>query len=162
MSNMLKFARLHPTAIIPTKRNEDAGYDIYACLDENITIKPMETKLIPTGLASSFSNNYYIQFKERGSTGSLGLKVSGGVIDSGYRNEWMVAITNCSDKDIVIDQIGEEVDIIGNSLFYPITKAIAQFVVLPVPKMTVLELSANEIMRGVSDRGTGNFGSSGK
>ena len=39
METTIKFAKVKPNAKIPTKREEDAGYDIYACFDEDyITI----------------------------------------------------------------------------------------------------------------------------
>jgi hypothetical protein len=36
MTNDLVFAKVKPDAIIPTKENENAGYDIYACFDEDL------------------------------------------------------------------------------------------------------------------------------
>jgi len=88
MANDLLFAKVKPNAIIPTKKEENAGYDIYACFDENthyLVIPPQETILVPTGIASAMNNNYYLQVEERGSTGSKGIKKSAGVIDSSYR-----------------------------------------------------------------------------
>ena len=53
------FCKLHPDAIIPSKRVEDSGYDIYALFDEDyVVIKPHETKILHTGLASVFSDRY--------------------------------------------------------------------------------------------------------
>ena len=44
----VKFAKVRPDAIIPSKRDEDMGFDIYACFDEDyVVINPHETKLIP-------------------------------------------------------------------------------------------------------------------
>ena len=49
----IKFAKVKPSAKIPTKRQEDAGMDVYACFDEDyMIIMPHETKMIPTGIAS--------------------------------------------------------------------------------------------------------------
>ena len=93
--NNIKFAKVRENAIIPTKRDEDAGFDLYVCFDEDyIMINPLETKLIPTGIAVAIPTDYYFQIEERGSTGSRGIKKSAGVIDSGYRNEIFVAITS--------------------------------------------------------------------
>ena len=59
MHTTVKFAKVRPTAIIPTKREEDAGYDIYANFDEDyIRINPHETKMIPTGIASACDTDY--------------------------------------------------------------------------------------------------------
>ena len=44
MMTAIKFAKVRPEAIIPTKEDENAGYDIYACFSEdNLTIQPLET-----------------------------------------------------------------------------------------------------------------------
>ena len=78
-NNELIFAKVRPEAIIPTKREEDAGRDLYACFNEDyILINPLETKLIPTGIATAFSPNYYAQIEERVSTGSKGIKYGAG------------------------------------------------------------------------------------
>ena len=46
-------------------------------------------------------SKYYFQVEERGSTGSKGIKKSAGVIDSGYRGEIFIAITNSTDNYLV-------------------------------------------------------------
>ena len=107
--NDLLFAKVKSNAIIPNKREEDAGYDIYACFDEDYIIIPAHTtKLIPTGIASALSKEYYIQIEERGSTGSKGIKKSAGVIDSGYRNEWFIALSNVTNEDLIISKLSKE------------------------------------------------------
>ena len=99
----LIFAKVRPNAKIPTKRTEDAGRDIYPCFDEDyIIIPPLHTVMIPTGIASAFSSDYYAQIQERGSTGTQGIKYGAGVIDSGYRGEWFVPITNCNSVPLII------------------------------------------------------------
>ena len=66
-NNEIYFAKIKPTAIIPSKREEDTGYDLYPCFEEDfITIKPHESKLISTGIASAFSDEYGLIFYERG------------------------------------------------------------------------------------------------
>ena len=101
----IKFAKVNKKAIIPSKNVENAGYDIYGIFednnDENRIIKPHQTKLIPTGIACALPSKYYFQVEERGSTGSKGIKKSAGVIDSGYRGEIFIAITNSTDKYLV-------------------------------------------------------------
>ena len=106
----IKFAKLYNNVIIPSKRDEDAGYDIYAYFKEDyIIIPPHETKMIPTGLISAFDKKYVGELKERGSTGTKGIGQRCGVIDSGYRNEWLVPITNHnSNKYIIISKISFE------------------------------------------------------
>lgn len=185
--NELIFAKVKPNAIIPSKRDEDAGMDIYACFDEDyMVISPHETKLIPTGIASALSNKYYIQIEERGSTGSKGIKKSAGVIDSGYRNEWFIAITNSTEKHLIISKLSmqeliekygkinffdmyfldeEHCDVYlreDSTIIHPYSKAIAQAVVHEVPIMNIAELSYQELLMIESERGIGALGSSRK
>jgi phytoene dehydrogenase-like protein len=59
MHTTIKFAKVRPNAIIPTKRLEDAGYDIYANFEEDyIVLNPHETKMIPTGIACACDTDY--------------------------------------------------------------------------------------------------------
>lgn len=165
-NNELIFAKVKPNAIIPTKREEDAGYDIFSCFEEDyIVIHPNTTKLIPTGIATAFSKDYYAQIQERGSTGSKGIKYGAGVIDSGYRNEWFVPITNCNYEILIIAKDVKQAENLypfAKKIIYPYEKAIAQFVVLPVPKMETKEIPYEELLEIKSERGLGALGSSGK
>lgn len=99
------FAKVKENAIIPSKEDENAGFDIYACWDgvekKDKIIKPHTTKLIPTGIACALPINYYFQVEERGSTGSKGIKKSAGVVDSGYRGEIFIAISNVNDRYLI-------------------------------------------------------------
>ena len=62
------WAKVKPDAIIPTKRDEDGWYDVYACFEEDyIEILPHSTKLIPTGIASAMSSKWKVTLGERGS-----------------------------------------------------------------------------------------------
>lgn len=108
-TNDLAFAKVKTNAIIPTKENENAGYDIYACFDEDFIVIPAHTtKLIPTGIAAAVSDKYYLQVHERGSTGSKGMKYGAGVVDSSYRGEIFVCINNVNLEDIVISKLSEK------------------------------------------------------
>lgn len=156
----IKFAKMNPNAIIPSKRDEDAGYDIYACIDSDVVIKPGETKMIPTGLASAFDEGYVAILKERGSTGSRGMGLRCGVIDSGYRGQWFVAITNLNTVDLVIS-VGSGIKY-ENSIVYPAGKAIAQAVFFEIPNTSVEEISLEDLNNIVSKRGAGKLGSSNK
>ena len=159
----LYFAKVKEGAKIPTKREEDAGRDIYACFDEHfMIIEPLETKLVPTGVAMAISSDYYAQLQERGSTGSKGIKYGAGVIDSGYRGEIFVPITNCSKVPLVICKKEYVNDFDEGFLVYPYEKGIAQIIMLPVPKFEEVELSYEELLKRESERGTGALGSSGK
>ena len=107
--NDLLFAKVRPDAIIPTKDLENAGYDIYACFEEDYMVIPSHsTKLIPTGIASAMSDKYYLQVQERGSTGVKGMKYGAGVIDSGYRGEIFMCINNVNKRPIIISKLSLE------------------------------------------------------
>lgn len=193
----IKFAKVHPNAIIPSKRDEDMGFDIYACFNEDyIAIKPHETKLIPTGIASACNSDYGFLVFERGSTGSKGIARRCGVIDSGYRNEWFVGLTNTTSGMLFITKLSEEdtkkrfvEDFVKEyiersktfenplsessvrefaesntwgSISYSYSKAIAQTLVVPVPKTKVKEISYDELKAIKSERGMGALGSTNK
>lgn len=165
METTIKFAKVKPNAKIPTKREEDAGYDIYACFDDDyITINPHETRLIPTEIASVCDKDYCFIVKERGSTGSKGIAVRCGVIDSGYRNPWFIALTNTTAQPLfLINPNYENKHRIPVTRFtYDCEKAIAQAILVPVPKTTVEEISYEELQAIESERGEGALGSSGK
>jgi len=168
--NKLYWAKVKPNAIIPIKEKENAGYDIYSCFnDDYIIIRPLHTKLIPTGIACAVRDSYYLQVQERGSTGSIGMKYGSGVIDSGYRGEIFVTITNTNEVPIMIVReadrnMTEIYDIINetNAIVYPYEKAIAQLVVHRVLDMEEQEISYEELKSIPSKRGDGMLGSSGK
>lgn len=160
---IINFAKTNPNATIPSKRDCDAGYDIYACFDESyIEIPAHTTTLVPTGICSAFDEDYMILLEERGSTGSKGIKRSAGVIDSSYRGEWFVAITNTNNKRLFIAKDATRNFELDDYIVYPYSKAIAQALVLPVPKAEIVEISLNELKAIPSERGNGALGSSGK
>lgn len=166
MNTTVKFAKVRPTAVIPTKRDEDAGFDIYADFEDDfIIIDPHTTTLIPTGIASACDIDYCFILKERGSTGTKGIAQRCGVIDSGYRNEWFVPITNTTNKKIAIVKKDADYIFMRNTsgyTIYPYEKAIAQALVVPVPKVNIEELTYDELKKIESDRGMSSLGSSGK
>ena len=170
MKTNVKFSKVKPDAIIPSKREEDMGFDIYACFDEDyIVINPHETKLIPTGIASACDQEYGFLVFERGSTGSKGIARRCGVIDSGYRNEWFIGLTNTTNKVMFISKLSEQetynkyyVNLMPESFVYPYSKAIAQALVIPVPIVEVEETPYEELKEIKSERGMGALGSSNK
>jgi dUTP pyrophosphatase len=166
---LIKFAKKNKSVKIPSKTDTNGGYDIYANFEEPfVKLKAHETTLVPTGLFSSFEKEWYIQFQNRGSNGSKGLLQACGVIDSSYRGEWFVAITNTNNSDWYIIKEDyknlipvEFLDSIKNT-FYPYEKAICQFVLLPVPTEEIIEVEPEVIQLDKTNRGAGIMGSSGK
>jgi dUTP pyrophosphatase len=105
----LYFAKTKPNAITPTKREEDAGYDIYTCETETIVIKPCSTRMIDTGIAIACNKAWFPKFFDKGGMGSQGIIVGAGVGDSGYRNGYFVPLINTNkDKWLVITTQSDE------------------------------------------------------
>ena len=160
-------AKVKENAIIPTKREEDAGYDLYPCFEEEyLEILPLHTKLVPLGVASAFDSDYVMLLKERGSTGTKGMAQRAGVIDSGYRGEYMAPVTNVNDKPLCI--VKKEVletwdeDQKEKYILYPYEKAVCQGVLLKMPQLESETLSYDELKKIASLRNDGRLGSSGK
>ena len=138
--------KLRPGAVLPTYGTEySAGADLYACLEEPVTIAPGTTVMIPTGLAMELPTGYVGLIFARSSMGvkrDLAPANKVGVVDSDYRGEFMVALHNHGSREQKVEN-GER---------------IAQLVIAPVFTPGFTEV------RQLSDtaRGTGGFGSTGK
>ena len=122
-----------------------AGADLYACLDETVTIQPGEVFWVPTGIALEVPAGCAGLIYARSSMGvKRGLAPANkvGVIDSDYRGEIRVVLLNHSNQPQTVSP-GERV---------------AQMIITPVitpPYEEVEELTD-------TDRGAGGFGSTGK
>lgn len=160
--------KLNIMAKVPTKRDEDAGFDIYSDSAEDIILKPNETKFFSTGLRSAFPKEFWIEIKERGSTGAVGLSVRSGVIDSGYRGEWKIMLTNVNKYPVVFSHSVDKVTYVKGKIFknkvkkviYPLSKAIAQAVVIPLPHIECRPWDETQV--AASERGQTGWGASGK
>lgn len=163
-----KVKRLDSRAKLPSKREEDAGYDLYALFDEEVKIlKKGEIWLAPTGISMEFPKDWMLYIAERGSTGSKGISRRCGVVDSGFRGELKVILNNTSSKDIIFIKSGINtqeallkynlnVDLVT---FYPQEKAVAQGILLYCPHVEVEEVDE---LDSSSQRGDGMLGSSKK
>lgn len=165
MTANIKFAKVHPNAKIPTKRVEDAGYDIWPCFEEDwIEIPAFESRLIPTGIASALDKDWAFIFRERGSTGTKNIKVSAGVIDSSFNGSWFVCIYNGNKVPLFISKIGETGEQSPltehpDAILYSYDKAIAQALLVPVPNTSVEVVDYEEIQNRKTERGVGQLGS---
>lgn len=165
------FAKVREDAIIPSKRDEDAGYDLYANIEptevegkviHELYLPVHKTTLVPTGIAMALPKTHYFNAKhERGSTGKIAMSVLAGVVDSGYRGEVFLAI-NPLHKDILITSEVSEVEEGENVILYPYSKAIAQGTIDLVPQVNIKEISFEELQNIESERGDTKLGQSGK
>ena len=85
---------------------QSAGMDLRANIDSPITLKPMERRLIPTGLYIALPKGYEAQVRpRRGLALKHGITVlnTPGTIDADYRGELMVLLINFSAEDFIIN-----------------------------------------------------------
>ena len=85
---------------------QSAGMDLRASIDSPITLKPMERRLIPTGLYIALPKGYEAQVRPRsGLALKHGITVlnTPGTIDADYRGELMVLLINFSAEDFIIN-----------------------------------------------------------
>lgn len=90
---------------------QSAGMDLRANIDEPIVLKPLERRLIPTGLHIALPDGYEAQVRPRsGLALKKGITVlnSPGTIDADYRGEVGVLLINLSQEDFVVND-GERI-----------------------------------------------------
>jgi dUTP pyrophosphatase len=83
-----------------------AGMDLRADITEPVTLKPMERKLIPTGLHIELPEGFEAQIRPRSGLAfkhGIGIVNSPGTVDADYRGEIKVLLINFSDTDFVIN-----------------------------------------------------------
>lgn len=141
----VRIKKLRENAVVPTYGSEfAAGADLYAAVEESVTIAPSETKLIPTGIAMEIPVGYAgFIYARSGLASKKGLAPANkvGVVDADYRGEVMVALHNHGTAEQTIEA-GER---------------IAQMVIAPF-------ITANFIVSDSLEdtvRGAGGFGSTG-
>ena len=142
----LKFKKLDARATPPTYGSAfSAGADLYACMDEAVTIAPGQAQFIHTGLAMEIPVGYAgLVYARSGVATKKGIAPANkvGVVDSDYRGELMVCLYNQSSEAYTVSP-GER---------------IAQIVITPVLAVEFVE--AEELSD--TARGAGGFGSTGK
>ena len=142
----IKVRKLKENAILPTYGSaEAAGADLYACLEEDVTIAPGQTAFIPTGLSMMIPvGTAGLIYARSGMACKRGLAPANkvGVIDSDYRGEFIVVLHNH----------GVEAQTVSHG------ERIAQLLITPVFTPGFAEVE--ELTE--SQRGAGGFGSTGK
>lgn len=142
----IKVKKLRENAVLPTYGSaEAAGADLYACLQEQVTIEPGATVFVPTGLAMELPQGYVgLIYARSGLACKKGLAPANkvGVIDSDYRGEFIVALHNHGNQTQTVTS-GER---------------IAQLVIAPVftPGFEETDVLSD------TQRSAGGFGSTGK
>ena len=142
----IQVKKLKSNAQLPTRGSAyAAGYDLYACLEEAITVPAGETVKVGTGLSIAVPEGYFgAIFARSGLAAKEGLRPANcvGVADSDYRGEYIVALHNDSAVSRTVTP-GER---------------IAQLVIMPFLSVTFEEAKALD----ETERGEGGFGSTGK
>ena len=144
--DFLKIKKVRENAKIPTRGTVgSAGMDLYACIDEPITLKKGDKAVIPTGIAIGLDDPHYAAFVYARSglaiKHGIGLLNSVGVIDSDYRGEICVGVIKQTDPEYTIEPF----------------ERIAQMVIQPVELPEIVEVESLD----KTDRGAGGFGSTG-
>ncbi|MBQ7966088.1 MAG: dUTP diphosphatase [Ruminococcus sp.] len=144
---ILKVKKLRENAkMIQRATKGSAGMDLHACIDSEITIEPGEIKVIPTGLAIALQNENYVAYiyARSGLAIKHGITLANcvGVVDSDYRGEVCVGLTNISKNPYTIMP----------------DERIAQLVIAPVCVCDAVEVEDLDS----TERGEGGFGSTGK
>lgn len=143
---ILKIKKVRENAKIPTRATTgSAGMDLYACIDEPITLKKGDKAIIPTGIAIGLDDPHFAAFIYARSglaiKHGIGLLNSVGVIDSDYRGEICVGVIKQTDSEYTIEPF----------------ERIAQMVIEPVELPEIVEVETLDN----TDRGAGGFGSTG-
>lgn len=121
-----------------------AGMDLRANIDTPIRLKPMQRKLVPTGLYIALPEGFEAQIRPRSGLAlkkGITLLNTPGTIDADYRGEIGVIVVNLSEEDFIIED-GER---------------IAQMVIARYEKAEWEEV---EVL-GETERGDGGFGHTG-
>lgn len=121
-----------------------AGMDLRANIDTPILLKPMQRKLVPTGLYIALPEGFEAQIRPRSGLAlkkGITLLNTPGTIDADYRGEIGVIVVNLSEEDFIIED-GER---------------IAQMVIACYEKAEWEEV---EVL-GETERGDGGFGHTG-
>jgi len=137
----LKVKKIHQDAKIPFYHHKgDAGMDIFSC--DGCVLEAGETKPIPTGIQIAVPDGYVGLIWDKSGVSLKGIHRLAGVVDSGYRGEVKVVLTNLGDKPFVVEK----------------GMKIAQLLIQKIEEVEVVEA---EELDGTS-RGEKGFGSTGK
>lgn len=105
----IRITRISETTIdipLPSYATEgSAGMDLYAAVDDSTTVLPGQTLLVPTGFSIELPQGFEAQIRPRSGLAiksNIGLMNAPGTIDSDYRGEVKVVLTNFGKNDFII------------------------------------------------------------
>lgn len=101
---VIRVKRFHPDAQLPRYAHVgdmgDLAADLYSA--EETRLSPGETKAVQTGIAVGLPSGFGAVVEDRSGLATKGISTLGGIIDTGYRGELKVILTNMSNIDFTI------------------------------------------------------------
>ena len=143
----VRIVRLPQARDLPLPRratSQSAGFDLMACVEDELEIAPGDRALVPTGIAVALPGGYEAQIRPRSGLAlecGLTLLNAPGTVDADYRGEVRLIVVNLGSRPVTVRR--------GDRL--------AQMVVHQLPEVVLEEV---EELPG-SERGAGGFGHTG-
>ena len=117
----VRVKKLSPEARVPKVEHEgDAGFDLYS--NETQTLKPMERKLIGTGISIAIPKGFEAQVRPKSGLAinhGITLLNTPGTIDSGYRGEVKAIMINLSPEEYKIEKGKKICQVVFNKIEEP-------------------------------------------
>lgn len=142
----LTFKKLDEKAMIPYRATPgSAGLDIFACLNESVTLHPGEIKAIPAGITAEPDENdvALLIYPRSGLSTKFGISLANcvGVVDSDYRGAWFIPLINNGSKPFTVEHGMRIAQLIPTRILMP-------------------EIAVSDLL-SETERGEQGFGSSG-
>jgi len=138
---ILEFKRIARDASAPEYMlSTDVGLDLKA--NENVSLKPMEQKIVRTGIVIKIPNNHVGLVRDRaGIVTKMNVHTAAGTFDPGFRGEVSIVLINFGDEEVMVEK----------------GMRIAQMIIIPVTRVEVKEVKS----LSETERGKKSFGSTG-
>ena len=143
---VLRFRRLHPSAVVPSYQTEHAaGLDLHPTIEVAQRLDPGDIHLFPCGFAMAIPDGWEAQVRPRSGLATkhgISMPNAPGTIDADYRGEVMVPLINLGRLPFTVEP----------------GMRIAQMVIAPVARVRIEEVDSLD----ETGRGGGGFGSTGR
>jgi dUTP pyrophosphatase len=138
---ILEFKRIARDASAPEYMlSTDVGLDLKA--NENINLRPMEQKIVRTGIVIRIPNNHVGLIRDRaGIVTKMNVHTAAGTFDPGFRGEVSIVLVNFGDEEVMVEK----------------GMRIAQMIIIPVTRVEIKEVKS----LSETERGEKSFGSTG-